>query len=537
MEYALASLPDSTAPTIVTPASFGWSGIFVTARHGETRGLLPVGMWTSDEWGCINAREFLGLNVKHAEVGLEIDGKTIRARVRRHERALHRLETALEDSVAGESPQPALERRDIFTYLYRLNPNWAEGPLGAGPVDFASIRGDASAESDASSESNVAPARAPAQQACALDQTVFQWDYASPLDPAIEFPVEEILAAGFEKNSAGSPLVDLRGRTAPRPRAQVQPKDFGPWGLLNYDRPVTNEEPWRPQGWRDAATAYRLSDDELTAYREREELRLGSVNIVDIQLVTEREAFLEALPPQFQPGLRLRMLALRIGENDLTPAPFDEVWLFAYGLLENRPLWFALSHIVGPGGELTFGRETFGYPSKRGDVSVVTTPIDFSVLGRRNERDFCYSEGTFQGFSTGTSLSQMDIVCLRSGSFRDADPAGELIAQQWYFQGQRSFVDRSSLVIDFPAAEAAAAQSDPWFEFNPFRVVSVTVMQHGRMQRMPAEVAAQTQGISRYYLDRCDGVLPGQDPAESVAPSFRVKPAVTTRSAMRLHRG
>jgi hypothetical protein len=530
VEYVSASLPDSISPTMVTPASYGWSGIFVTARHGERRGLFPAGMWTSDEWSRINAREFQGLNVKHAEVNLEVEGKTVRASVRRYERTLHQIETALAESVPGDSEQPQPETRDIFTYLYRLNPNWTAGPLGAEPVTLAGISAEANEESSATQ------GQAPEQLACALDQTVFQWDFASPLDPAIEFPVEEILAAGLEKQATGSTLADPRSRIAPRALVQVAPKDFEPWALLNYDRPVTNEEPWRPDGWRNEVTAYRLGDEELEAYREREELRLGSVNLVDIQLVTEREAFLEALPPQFQPGLRLRILALRVGENDLTPAPFDEVWLFAYGLLENRPLWFALSHIVSPGGELSFGRETFGYPSKRGDVSIITSPIDFSVLGRRKERDFCYTEGVFQGFSTGTSLSQMDIACLRSGPFGGGDPAGELVVQQWYFQGKRSFVDRSSLVIEFPG-DAADEASDPWFEFNPFRVVSVTVMQHGRMQRLPSEIAARVDGISRYYLDRCDGVLPGQDPAEPATPSFRVKPAVTTRSALPFFRG
>ena len=120
---------------------------------------------------------------------------------------------------------------------------------------------------------------------------------------------------------------------------------------------------------------------------------------------------------------------------------------------------------------------------------------------------------------------------------RGGEPPGELVAQQWYFQGRRSFVDRASLVIEFPNGEAPGGVSDPWFEFNPFRVVSVTVMQLGRMQRMPAEVVARAEGVSRYYLDRCDGVLPGQDPEEAAAPGFRVKPSVTTRSALRLNRG
>jgi hypothetical protein len=363
---------------------------------------------------------------------------------------------------------------------------------------------------------------------------VFQWEHASPLDPAIEFPVEEILAVGFEKAAApGSLIVNPRSQTPPRSRVQVATADFEPWAMLNYDRPVTNEQPWRQPGWRASATAYRLGEDELTAYRERPELRLESVNLVDIQLVAEREAFQEAMPPQFQPGLRLRLLALRVGASDLTAAPFNEVWLLAYGLLENRPLWLALSHVVGPGGDLTFGRETFGYPSKLGEVDVVTTPIDFSVLGRRKGREFCYTEGTFQGFSTGTSLAQIDVACLRAGPFHGNDPRGEIVLQHWYFQGQRSHVDRQSLVTEFPDEEAPGGlgRPDPWSEFNPFRVVSVTVMQHGGMQRMPAEIAAEAGGIAPFYLERCDGVLAGKDPlADFAAPSFRVKPAVNTRS-------
>jgi len=532
VEYALAALPDSVQSTLVTPASYGWAGIFVTARHGDKAGLFPVGLWTSDEWSRINAREFLGLNAKHGEVSLAVEGKTIRASVRRDDDVLHRLESVIQDD-APEDSQLVWENRDVFVYLYRLHPNWAAGPLGGEHVELACIGGGESGQ--ANTESQQAKS---GLLGCAPGRTVFQWDHASSQDPAIEFPVEEILAVGLEKDAAtGSLLVNARGQIAPQEQAQVAAKDFEPWALLNYDRPVTNGAAWRPKGWRESATAYHLAEEELDTYRKRPELRLGSVNLVDIQLVTEREAFVEALPPQFQPGLRLRLLALRVGENDLTPAPFNEIWLFAYGVLDNRPLWLALSHIAGPGGELAFGRETFGYPSKRGEVDVVTTPIDFSVFGRRKDRDFLYSEGTFQGFSTGTSLSQMDIACLRAGPFRNDDPRGEFVVQQWFFQGQRSFVDRASFVVEFPDKEAALGRPDPWYEFNPFRVVSVTVMQQGGMQRMPAEIVAEAGRISPYYRERCDAVLPGEDPAaDSTAPTFRIKPNVTTRSALRSHR-
>ncbi len=534
VEYALASLPGSTKPSLVEPASIGWSGIFVTARHEDRPGLFPVGLWSSDEWSRINAREFLGLNVKHADIQLAAEGTSIHASVRRGDGVLHRLESAILQGAADTSPQARPPHRDVFAYLYRLNPNWSEGPLSAGPVRLARLGASEPPPASAQTEQTAAPL-----QACSIEQTVFQWDHASPQDPAIEFPVEEILAVGFEKSAAAdSLLANPRAQTTPHEQAQVASKDFTPWAFVNYDRPVTNAAAWQPKGWREAATAFRLGDEELETYRARKEMRLGAVNLVDIQLVTEREVFVETLPPQFQPGLRLRLLALRVGDNDVTTEPFNEVWLFAYGLLENRPLWYALSHIVGPGGGLTFGRETFGYPSKSGEVDVVTTPIDFTAGGRREGREFFYTEGTFQGFSTGTSLSQMDIACLRSGPFGGDDPRGEFIAQQWYFQGQRSFVDRESLVVELSDKTADLGRPDPWFEFQPFRVVSVTVMQQGGMQRMPAEVVASASGVAPYYRERCDGVLPGEDPSTDLAPpTFRIKPGVTTRSALGSFRG
>jgi hypothetical protein len=54
---------------------------------------------------------------------------------------------------------------------------------------------------------------------------------------------------------------------------------------------------------------------------------------------------------------------------------------------------------------------------------------------------------------------------------------------------------------------------------------------------MPAEILTATSGIAPYYRERCDGVLPGVDPAaDSAAPGFRIKPNVTTRSALGSHR-
>ena len=33
-------------------------------------------------------------------------------------------------------------------------------------------------------------------------------------------------------------------------------------------------------------------------------------------------------------------------------------------LRQGREAWYALAHLVGPEGDVVFGRETFGYPSR-----------------------------------------------------------------------------------------------------------------------------------------------------------------------------
>jgi hypothetical protein len=250
-------------------------------------------------------------------------------------------------------------------------------------------------------------------------------------------------------------------------------------------------------------------------------------------LVTEREIHSETLPPQFTPGLRLRMLALRVDAGDLSPQPFQEVWLFSYGLLEKERVWYALSHIVTSGGDVTFGRETFGYPSRLGEVEVVATPTNFSVLGRRHGRDLVYAEGWQQGFSTGTSLLQMRVAGLRAGPFGSTQPVGgELIVQPWHFQGQLSQVLPESIGFEFPEPQSRNGVTDPWFEFNPVRVAAVSVMHYGSMQREPGQTVAQWPDFQPFYRERCDGILPGEAPDAFQAPTFRARPGAQLQSGL-----
>jgi hypothetical protein len=229
----------------------------------------------------------------------------------------------------------------------------------------------------------------------------------------------------------------------------------------------------------------------------------------------------------------LRIFGLRVESSDVSPAPFFETWLLAQCLVGDEQGWYALSHITTPDGDVTLGRETFGYPSKIGEVEAAISPNEFSLQGRRLGREFLYAQGNVRTLSSGTSLSQIPIIALRTGPFSTEGPApGELVLQTWYYQGQYSGADRETLLVELPdkLPPGLEARSDPWFEFKPFQVLSATTMIRGAMQRGPGKVIANVADASPYCLERCDGLLPGREVSAAVAPTFRPKQKALSQS-------
>ena len=142
------------------------------------------------------------------------------------------------------------------------------------------------------------------------------------------------------------------------------------------------------------------------------------------------------------------------------------------------------------------------------------------------------AEGTVRTMATGTSLSQMRVLGLRAVPASPRGPlSGEIISQPWYFQGRYFSVDRSSVRVDLPRPDTADPVWDPWFEFGPLQVRSISVMIGGGMQRLPGELIAKAADWIPYYRERCDGVVPGVDATEnSLQPTFLIKPKPLTRS-------
>lgn len=525
MEY-LRLTPGNSVGGLILPGPYLVAAAGFAVHYEGRRGWYQPIRWTTSDWLRIFERESLGWNTKSARIHLEVEGAQVRASLHRDGLQLHHLETVRTD---GSYDGPTPETLGSFLYRYRLHPDSSQGVF-AGPNPQL-WRQPAQPET----ESSLDGAAQSVARHCDLETTTCSWAAASPRDPLIELPIREILSISFHEGTTGV----YAPETIPSPEkiTTLDGKSFAAWSFLNYDRPVTSGQAWRPEGWREKATAFRFSPRELEAYRERSELRLGPCDLVDIRLAADNDAASSVLPPPCQDASRrmLRLLALRVEESDISPEPFTEVWLLAYCVAKGVRGWYALSHIAGPGGDAIFGREVYGYPSKFGDIDLSISFVDFGLDGFRLGRHFLSAQGAIRGMATGTTLSRMEVFGLRAG-LPISGARAHLIAQHWDFQGRRQSVDRSAISVQFPeeAVAKAASRSDPWFEFASAQVLSASIMSGAYMQRGPGRVLAEVPDFIPYYRERCDGVVPGVDAAESApAPSFHVRTAPVTRSESR----
>lgn len=502
--------PESAGPLF--PKSYTIAAIRLAVQHNNKPAWFQPLRWTNHDWLRLWEREHLGLNTKHAQIDLTVEGATITASLARKGFRLNRVETLRTDGT-GEPPAA----HDTFTYGYELDPDSPQG-LRADKLGLWSI------------PTPTAPAE-PAIRTCDLDNTKFEFQHPSPLDPITEFPTLEILEVTYQEGST-EPEAFSDSRK-PRFVTGINSADFRPSSLIRYDRPHTNRRPWQPEGWPNKSTAFKLSPPEIESYAARQEVRLGPFDMLDIRLTTGGIKN-DILPPPVRSGTRpaLRVLVMRIEESDLSPVPFTEAWLFAFGAVENTRGWFALSHIASDDGDLTFGREVYGYPSKLGSSDLVSSFADFSARCIRNGREFFNARGLLRGIPMGTSLSQLPVLGLRrTRTGPSGAPMGEIIAQPWHFQGRHFTVDRPSVEVSLPEPTDNDPITDPWFEFNPVRVAAISVVTNATMQRSPGSIIAPVPNFESYYRERCDGIIPGIDsPATSAVPTFGVIREPVTRS-------
>lgn len=447
-------VPESA--NILEPGEWAWARLLVRSRAGETAGWTPLWLYASNERALRVARERDGMPAAPAQITLvEKDGE-LTATVTAGGAKLLEL-TATLDSDAAELSDPG----KLLIWTGQPAADWrTEG----GALNGAVIRA-------ATTPANPAQGRScsSVESSWARATTVSAW-YGEPAE-------------------AGEPQA--------RPVRTISSAQAGPGFPHSY--------PTR----REALEPARLGDAALAAMPDREELLLGPLEACEIDVMVPQEAHAAMLPPMFRSGGRpmLKLLGLRVHESQLSPEPFQEVWLFAFGIVAGRAGWLAVSHITEPQGDAIYGREAFGYPTKLGSPDIVATPLDFQVTINRLGREVAYARGMFKGFATGTSLGQLPMMSLRA---KRGGESAEILYQPWTFQGRRSRVDPATLEVSFPAAKAPGMEllSDPWSELNPLRPLAVSAMDGAAMQRGPAEVLLEWNEFGAYYRERCDGVLP-----------------------------
>ncbi len=446
--------------------------------------LLPLAVWAANPFTLRTVREARGLPAFAGDV--EIGGGAFSLRIAGTE--------MFHAQVGGEvESAPAADRLPVLTYRYLLQPDWRKGPLDTdAPVELWRLSDGSNAgwetlPTDAVTTAGTFDGAFSLLGVSKLVAVAGRRERLADTQPIQEF-VEAVPAAAFE-----------------------------PFAFRAYSADALGLVP--PTSGRIRA---RVEAGAVEAYRGRRETVVEGVTIVEVEVSVNRERHAALLPPGCQAALRpsLKLFAVR-GLDD--PA-LDEAWLLAYCLLDNRAVWYAVSHLKPSPAGAEFGREIFGYPTKAGQVDSFVSPLGFGATLRRRGRVLVHTEGGFEGFSTGTSLAQMEVAALRlRPEFHDSPRAGELIVQSWYYQGLRKRVAPRTLQFDFPLPPAGSANADldAWHEFGPARIAAVSIIDGGALQRTPARAAAQVDAIAPYYRDRCDGRLPWEPPPSAASAKRR----------------
>ena len=467
LEYDAASPPPVPPPlTLASPArivvelsptSAGpvcWLGARVSLDGAPA--LLPLAAWAPDGPAYWRAREGLWLPAFRGEV--QRDGGRLSLSVGGRE-----VFSACRGSAIGEgAPDPA----PWLAYRAALAADWTKGPLGDDPVELWNVRAAAG------------------------------W---ASLDPASCQPSGDLdgrlsaLGAGQPVRASSRASGDAETLGFER---EVGRDQFAPFALRNHTGGLHGVP---------LHSAYATARD-LDGYRARPANRTNGMLLVAVDCFAGGGAVEGLLPPPCVPSPQpvLRVFAVR-GLDDSTA---DEAWLLAECAVEGKRAWYAIAHLRPSLDGAEYGREVFGYPTKGGAVTARAGGNRFSAAVAHERRPLCEVWGSYGGFSTGTSLSEMTVAALRPcpGS-RRGTTWGEVVLQRWRYQGLRRPVVRGSLQAAFPAAGGDRSGA-VWNRIGPVQAFGAMVMDGAGMQRLPGQAVARFNDIGRYYRGRCDGTLP-----------------------------
>jgi hypothetical protein len=159
-----------------------------------------------------------------------------------------------------------------------------------------------------------------------------------------------------------------------------------------------------------------------------------------------------------------------------------------------------------------FGRETFGYPSKLGDVEMSCGTSEFQIRGHRLTRDFFRCRGT-TGPAASPHEDRLNVIGIHAPPFREGMPPAKLVSQPWSIRlSKMQRADPGKLAIELPDQDGLGAigKPDPWFELKPRRLVTAS-LGRGTMLRGPGQILADFPDFMPYFMERYEGLNSAQD--------------------------
>jgi hypothetical protein len=191
--------------------------------------------------------------------------------------------------------------------------------------------------------------------------------------------------------------------------------------------------------------------------------------------------------------------------------PFSELWLLVSCQATGQTAWYALSHVVGEGGDVLYGRETFGYPSKTGDVTLEKSPTQFSVTGSRLDRKFFRFEAQAGKTNHAAVTEQWPVIGLRTPPLKPGMKAADVVEQLWSVsltEWEKLNAAEIKLILPDDKGPGLVGWPEPWFELSSGRTVSARLGK-GLIRRAPGKIIGVLPGFFPYVLSRFDGLRSG----------------------------
>ena len=477
------------------------------------------------EWGRTAGRETLALSKKDGHVTIEREGDRVRASLTRRGALVYELDGAISDRAAPEVDWMRETRDGGLGLRFRHHPDWRQSVLDERGMELVRLgpggttRPSDAAPDEAHDEESVA-------RALVLDDTTFRFGTPDVTDPWSELPVLELLGGsffeklGFDYNF-GSRRPQRKGDPV-IPLAPIPAEEADAWAFWGHDRPLTGGEAWVPEGWPEQRSAVTLTGDEVDRYQGRDHLAVEG-QAVDVTLGIDAELHRSVVPAELDPGdaPEIRVLAVDAERSDVSVARFQELWLLA----RTATGWYALSHIVTPDGDVLFGRETFGYPSKLGQVGIEVTADAATVSGERLLRRFAEVRVEVSDARPAEVAESFDLHGVQPDPFSLPQPvAGRIVAQPWRLFIEGSEVAADAIQVSFPddAGPSDIGRPDAWFDFTgavPLRAVVGSV----RIERGPGEIVTEVDDVLPLIRDRIEMSWAVSRITEPVTSTFRIK--------------